>query len=278
MRHMGREYGLVLSGRLRVTIGFDDEHELGPGDSIAFESSRPHRLENAGVGAGRGDLVRRGALAERRAQARAGRRARAGVRPGVATLTARGPARKVAPPGVQCERTLGTAHPGWSKRRLPMSLDVQGDQSSSDRDRVAPHERRRVHREPARRAPDLHPRQARGGRHDAPGVPQQRAVDRAALQRAARPRHQGRADHRDRHRQRRLHAPVLQGAALGRRPRRRPRRDRRVAAADLRLDGAQPRLQGGLPGHLRAERRLLRAVRRTTRAAGTRSPRSACTS
>src|SRR6185437_11502466 len=49
MRHMGREYGLVLSGRLRVTIGFDDEHELGPGDSIAFESSRPHRLENAGA-------------------------------------------------------------------------------------------------------------------------------------------------------------------------------------------------------------------------------------
>ena|SRR5215207_9089431 len=48
MRHMGREYGLVLSGRLRVTIGFDDVHELGPGDSIAFESSRPHRLENAG--------------------------------------------------------------------------------------------------------------------------------------------------------------------------------------------------------------------------------------
>ena len=38
MRHMGREYGLVLSGRLRVTIGFDEEHELGPGDSIAFES------------------------------------------------------------------------------------------------------------------------------------------------------------------------------------------------------------------------------------------------
>jgi len=49
MRHMGREYGLVLSGHLRVTIGFDEEQfELGPGDSIAFESSRPHRLENAG--------------------------------------------------------------------------------------------------------------------------------------------------------------------------------------------------------------------------------------
>jgi transcriptional regulator with XRE-family HTH domain len=48
MRHMGREYGLVLSGRLRVTIGFDEQYELGPGDSIAFESSRPHRLENVG--------------------------------------------------------------------------------------------------------------------------------------------------------------------------------------------------------------------------------------
>ena len=48
MRHMGREYGVVLSGRLRVTIGFDEEHELGPGDSIAFDSTRPHRLENAG--------------------------------------------------------------------------------------------------------------------------------------------------------------------------------------------------------------------------------------
>jgi mannose-6-phosphate isomerase-like protein (cupin superfamily) len=45
---MGREYGLVLSGRLRVTIGFDEEHELGPGDSIAFDSTCPHRLENAG--------------------------------------------------------------------------------------------------------------------------------------------------------------------------------------------------------------------------------------
>jgi transcriptional regulator with XRE-family HTH domain len=49
MRHMGREYGLVVSGRLSVTIGFDEErHELGPGDSIAFDSSRPHRLENSG--------------------------------------------------------------------------------------------------------------------------------------------------------------------------------------------------------------------------------------
>jgi transcriptional regulator with XRE-family HTH domain len=48
MRHTGREYGLVLSGRLRVSLGFDEQHELGPGDSIAFDSVRPHRLENAG--------------------------------------------------------------------------------------------------------------------------------------------------------------------------------------------------------------------------------------
>jgi transcriptional regulator with XRE-family HTH domain len=48
MRHAGREYGLVLSGRLRLAIGFDEEYELLPGDSIAFDSALPHRLENAG--------------------------------------------------------------------------------------------------------------------------------------------------------------------------------------------------------------------------------------
>jgi transcriptional regulator with XRE-family HTH domain len=48
VRHSGREYGIVLSGRLRVSLGFDETHELGPGDSIAFDSARPHRLENAG--------------------------------------------------------------------------------------------------------------------------------------------------------------------------------------------------------------------------------------
>lgn len=47
MRHSGREYGLVLSGRLKVTVGFD-EHELNPGDSISFDSSDPHRLEALG--------------------------------------------------------------------------------------------------------------------------------------------------------------------------------------------------------------------------------------
>jgi transcriptional regulator with XRE-family HTH domain len=47
MRHSGREYGLVLSGRLKVTVGFD-EHELDVGDSICFDSSQPHRLETVG--------------------------------------------------------------------------------------------------------------------------------------------------------------------------------------------------------------------------------------
>lgn len=47
MRHNGREFGIVLTGNLGVTVGFE-EHVLGPGDSIAFESSIPHRLHNEG--------------------------------------------------------------------------------------------------------------------------------------------------------------------------------------------------------------------------------------
>jgi transcriptional regulator with XRE-family HTH domain len=47
MRHQGREYGFVMSGRLGVQLGFE-RHELGPGDSIAFDSTLPHRLWNAG--------------------------------------------------------------------------------------------------------------------------------------------------------------------------------------------------------------------------------------
>lgn len=47
MRHHGREYGYVVSGRLGVQFGFE-EHELGPGDSIAFDSTLPHRLFNKG--------------------------------------------------------------------------------------------------------------------------------------------------------------------------------------------------------------------------------------
>jgi transcriptional regulator with XRE-family HTH domain len=47
IRHAGREYGLVLSGRLEVTVGFETT-VLGPGDSISFDSTTPHRLRNAG--------------------------------------------------------------------------------------------------------------------------------------------------------------------------------------------------------------------------------------
>jgi transcriptional regulator with XRE-family HTH domain len=47
MRHPGREYGFVISGVLGVQLGFE-QHELRPGDSIAFDSTRPHRLWNTG--------------------------------------------------------------------------------------------------------------------------------------------------------------------------------------------------------------------------------------
>jgi histidine ammonia-lyase len=47
MRHPGREYGVVLEGQLGVQLGFD-EYALGSGDSIAFDSTQPHRLWNLG--------------------------------------------------------------------------------------------------------------------------------------------------------------------------------------------------------------------------------------
>lgn len=47
MRHHGREYGYVMKGTLGIQIGFQ-EHVLEPGDSIAFDSTEPHRLYNKG--------------------------------------------------------------------------------------------------------------------------------------------------------------------------------------------------------------------------------------
>lgn len=47
MRHSGHEYGHVVSGHLGVTVGFDT-YELGPGDSISFDSTMPHRLFTVG--------------------------------------------------------------------------------------------------------------------------------------------------------------------------------------------------------------------------------------
>ena len=45
LRHDGREYGLVISGTLTANVGFES-YELGPGDSIAFDSSTPHEYLN----------------------------------------------------------------------------------------------------------------------------------------------------------------------------------------------------------------------------------------
>lgn len=45
LRHDGYEYGVILSGRLWASIGFDS-YELGPGDSIAFDSAIPHEYWN----------------------------------------------------------------------------------------------------------------------------------------------------------------------------------------------------------------------------------------
>ena len=45
LRHAGREYGLIISGTLQANVGFES-YELGPGDSIAFESSIPHEYLN----------------------------------------------------------------------------------------------------------------------------------------------------------------------------------------------------------------------------------------
>jgi transcriptional regulator with XRE-family HTH domain len=59
VRHSGHEFGYVLSGTLRVVVGFD-EFVLEPGDSITFPSSTPHRLSNDGTEAVRAIWVVRG--------------------------------------------------------------------------------------------------------------------------------------------------------------------------------------------------------------------------
>jgi transcriptional regulator with XRE-family HTH domain len=47
IRHGGKEYAYVLSGRLGIKIGFE-EFELATGDSIAFDAQMPHRLWTIG--------------------------------------------------------------------------------------------------------------------------------------------------------------------------------------------------------------------------------------
>jgi transcriptional regulator with XRE-family HTH domain len=43
MTHEGTEHGFLVSGRLGVVLG-ERTHELGPGDSVSFASTTPHRL------------------------------------------------------------------------------------------------------------------------------------------------------------------------------------------------------------------------------------------
>jgi transcriptional regulator with XRE-family HTH domain len=47
MTHEGKEHGYLISGRLGVTIG-DQTYEMGPGDSVSFASTTPHRLFTIG--------------------------------------------------------------------------------------------------------------------------------------------------------------------------------------------------------------------------------------
>jgi transcriptional regulator with XRE-family HTH domain len=47
-RHSGREWGHVVRGTLSIEVG-DEEYTLGPGDSIMFDSTTPHRLCNPGT-------------------------------------------------------------------------------------------------------------------------------------------------------------------------------------------------------------------------------------
>jgi uncharacterized cupin superfamily protein len=63
VRHSGHEFGCILSGTLRVVVGFD-EFILGPGDSITFPSSTPHLLSNEGTETVRAIWVVRGRRAE----------------------------------------------------------------------------------------------------------------------------------------------------------------------------------------------------------------------
>ncbi|HEX7835577.1 MAG TPA: helix-turn-helix domain-containing protein [Pseudolysinimonas sp.] len=53
MRHSGVEYAYILEGELTLQLDFDT-HVLGPGDSLQFDSVRPHLYSN------NGDTVARG--------------------------------------------------------------------------------------------------------------------------------------------------------------------------------------------------------------------------
>lgn len=47
LTHSGEEGGVVIRGRLEVTVS-GERHVLGPGDAYYFDSSRPHHFRNVG--------------------------------------------------------------------------------------------------------------------------------------------------------------------------------------------------------------------------------------
>ncbi|MGQ0457708.1 MAG: cupin domain-containing protein [Hyphomicrobium sp.] len=47
LTHKGEEGGIVLEGRIELTVGAD-KRVLGPGDAYYFESAIPHRFRNVG--------------------------------------------------------------------------------------------------------------------------------------------------------------------------------------------------------------------------------------
>lgn len=46
-KHDGEEGGVVVSGRIEITVG-EDRKILGPGDAYLFESRKPHRFKQVG--------------------------------------------------------------------------------------------------------------------------------------------------------------------------------------------------------------------------------------
>jgi transcriptional regulator with XRE-family HTH domain len=48
LEHSGEEGGVVIRGRLELTVG-SERHVLGPGDAYYFDSSRPHHFRNVGT-------------------------------------------------------------------------------------------------------------------------------------------------------------------------------------------------------------------------------------
>lgn len=53
MRHSGVEYAYIMEGELTLQLDFD-VHVLGPGDSLQFDSVRPHLYSNRGTVPARG--------------------------------------------------------------------------------------------------------------------------------------------------------------------------------------------------------------------------------